>query len=80
MRKGTKHTEQSRKKISEKISGIKRSDTTRERMAFARTVWWAKEREARKLAREGKIFVLEKIDNEVVTDMADVLTQSLETN
>jgi len=54
LKAGTSHTEQSRKLISEKMKGRPKSESTKERMALARTVWWATERQRRKQIRIGK--------------------------
>ncbi len=52
MEKGAVHTEQARLKIAEKMRGRKKSDQTRERMSYARTVYWQKERNRRKALKE----------------------------
>lgn len=60
MRLGHAHTEQSRAAISDSMKGRKKSDETRQRMAFAASVRWAKERQRRKAVKainEGGLLV-----------------------
>ncbi len=52
MRKGQAQTQESRAKISEGMRGKGKSASTREKMALARTAYWARRRNKARYAQE----------------------------
>lgn len=52
MRKGQSHSEETRKKISERMKGRPKSNDTKEKMSIKRSIWWAHRRQELKNQQE----------------------------
>lgn len=61
MKKGTKQSLQTRASISAKMKGKPKSIVQREKMAIARTAWWARKKKQLDVSRQARAAVFEPI-------------------